>query len=440
MDERTEQEDGLEAEYRCARCDSVVPRGATRCPMCGLARPPQTSVQPSEGTADISPTTPVKSLPEAIAPPIPTEFESVVRESRSAFLFWVVAALVVVALGMGWLFLRNRAPVVMAAFIPTTTPLPPTITMTPTWTPLPTETLPPSETPGPTETPAPTSTPRDPRSHTVTAGETLFGLSLLYRISAESIAQSNGFDINTPIQSGQALVIPWPTATPPLESVLLEINGEQVLADATNCEIITIQSGDSAYGLSALKGVPLEAIITVNRQTQESIQLIQPGDTLCIPKLLYGDTIPPTAGPSPTPSLTPPPQGPALLYPTDGTVVDDVAASVTLQWAAVKDLGSNEWYMVEMRDAGDRDSLPRRGFTRDQSFRVPQDWRPAVDERRQMEWTVSIIQATGRRSDGGLIYTFGGQSSRPSYFFWQGAAPTATPRPTATPSPEPSSN
>jgi hypothetical protein len=231
-------------------------------------------------------------------------------------------------------------------------------------------------------------------------------------------------------------MIPWPTATPPLESVLLEINGEPVMADATNCEIITIQSGDSAYGLSALKGVPLEAIIAVNRQTQESIQLLQPGDTLCIPKLLYGDTIPPTAGPSPTPSLTPPPGGPSLLYPVDGMVVDTIDASIVMQWTAVKNLNADEWYMIEMRDDDDRDSLPLRGFTRDQSFRVPPEWRPAVDDMRRMTWVVSIVQVTGRRSDGGFIYRFGGQSSSPAYFLWHGALPTATPRPTLTPTPE----
>jgi hypothetical protein len=54
-----------------------------------------------------------------------------------------------------------------------------------------------------------------------------------------------------------------------------------------------------------------------------------------------------------------------------------------------------------------------------------------------MEWLVSIVHVTGRRSDGGLIYTFGGNSSRPSFFLWQGAVPTATPNPTATPTPEP---
>jgi hypothetical protein len=88
--------------------------------------------------------------------------------------------------------------------------------------------------------------------------------------------------------------------------------------------------------------------------------------------------------------------------------------------------------MVEMRDADDRDSLPRRGFTRDQSFRVPSDWRPAVDEVREMQWQVSIVQVTGRRSDGGFIYTFGGRSSTPAFFMWRGAVPTTTPEPTST--------
>lgn len=409
--------------------------------MCGYARqqPAKTSA-----VADASPITSdeTRTIDITNPPPIiPDETLPIViarppKKRGSSLIFWIVTALVIAGLTTLWFILRNQAPVVMAAFIPTTTQLPPTITATPTWTPLPSETAPPSETPGPTETVAPSSTPRDPRAHTVTAGETLFGLSLLYRISADSIAQSNGFDINTPIQSGQSLIIPWPTATPPLESVLLEINGEQVMADATNCEIITIQSGDSAYGLSALKGVPLEAIIAVNRQTQESIQLIQPGDTLCIPKLLYGDTIPPTAGPSPTPSLTPPPGGPALLYPVDGSIIEGNVPLI-LQWTAVKDLNPDEWYMVEMRDDEDRDSLPHRGFTRDQSFSVPPEWRPAVEDQRQTLWQVSIVQVTGRRSDGGFIYTFGGKNSLPAYFEWQGAVPAATPRPAATPAPEP---
>jgi len=443
MTKRAKKEETEPTPYRCARCDSIVPEGAERCVMCGLPRE-DARPAPSRDSGDTviaeepTPVRPLVTTPDVAPPPvvetpIPAVFDSRVQESRSSLIFWIVAALVLAGLTAGWLALRNQDAAVMAAFIPTTTPLPPTITNTPTWTPIPTETLPPTDTPGPTDTPEPTSTPRDPRFHTVSAGETLFGLSLLYRISADSIAQANEFDINAPIQSGQSLVIPWPTATPPLESVLIEINGEPVLADATDCEIITIQSGDSAFGISALKGVPLEAIIAVNRQTQESIQLLQPGDTLCIPDLLYGDTIPPTAGPSPTPSLTPPPPGPSLLFPVEGAVVDTLDAPITLQWTAVKDLGESEWYMVELRDADERDSLPKRGFTRDPSFRLPLEWRPQVDEVRRMQWTVSIIQVTGRRSDGGFTYTFGGQRSQPASFLWQGAIPTPTSVPTAAP-------
>jgi LysM repeat protein len=283
----------------------------------------------------------------------------------------------------------------------------------------------------------PTSTPREARIHTVSPGETLFGLSLYYRVTADSIAEANGLEFNSGIQADQNLIIPWPTATPPLESVMLDINGEPVLADVTDCEIITIQSGDSAYGLSALKGIPLEAIIAVNRQTMETIQLLQPGDTLCIPRLLYGDTIPPTPGPSPTPSITPPPGGPTLLYPVDETVISSTNASILLQWTAVKSLAEDEWYMVEMRDMDDRDGLPLRGFTRDPSFRVPSFWRPTMPEMRQIQWLVSIVQETGRRSDGSLIYTFGGESSRPARFLWQGAPPTSTPTPTQPPTPSP---
>ncbi len=424
----SEQESQPAAEDRCPRCDSILPDGAERCLMCGLPRP-------AAGTLAAEPTA-TPELVEVAAPPAaapvippvvrpspakpPPRAPRSVRQLLSAGLFWVVAVLMALGLAVMWLALRDEGPRVMAAFIPTTTPLPPTITNTPTWTPLPSETLPPSPMPSPSGTPAPTSTPREARFHTVAAGETLFGLSLLYRISADSIAQANEFDLNAPIQSGQSLVIPWPTATPPLESVLLEINGQPVMADAANCEIITIQEGDSAYALSAIRGVPIEAIIAINRQTQESISLLQPGDTLCIPKILYGDTIPPTAGPSPTPSLTPPPAGPALLYPADGAMFDAAAGPIVLQWAAVKDLAEDEWYMVEVRDLDDRDSLPHRGFTRDQSLRVPDEWRPGGAGPRRMQWRVSIVAVTGRRSDGGFIYTFRGTAGAPSYFSWAG--------------------
>lgn len=440
--------------HRCARCDSVVPPGAARCVMCGHeqprrgdtlspARPDEKATQqPSDGPGvDAEPAPPPQPVAVAQSNPEPDTLPEItttpVREQRSQWVFWLVTVVVVLGLGGTWLALRDNAPEVMAALMPSPSPLPldPTRTPTPSATPSPS----PEPTAAPTQTPVPdpTATPRDPRAHTVSAGETLFGLSLLYRVSAESIAAANGFDMGAPIQANQNLVIPWPTATPPLESILFELNGETVVADVTDCEIITIQSGDSAYALSANRGVPLEAIIAVNRQTMESIQLLQPGDTLCIPRIVLADSLPSTPGPSPTPLPTALPQGPNLLFPADGAVIDQ--PSPLLQWVAVKDLEENEWYMVEMLDRDAEDVLPLRGFTRDTSFRVPPEWRPTVPELRSMRWAVSIVQVNGRRSDGAFTYSFGGDASEPAFFGWQGAVPTPTPTPTPTATPEPAS-
>lgn len=405
---------------RCSNCDSIVPEGSDHCLMCGQAYSPRQPVRVEEPTEVVAELAIAASAGEALT--LPAYMDSTVRESRNSLFFWLVAVLVGAGLVAGWVALRDRGPEVMAAFAPTASQPAPSATLTPTWTPLPAETGAPTATPEPSLTPQPTSTPREPRFHSVRSGETLFGLSLSYRVSAESIAEANGFDLGSGIQSGQSLVIPWPTATPPLESILIEINGEPVLADVTDCRIVTIQSGDSAYGLSAVNNVPLEAIIAVNRQTMDSIQLLQPGDTLCIPRILYGDTIPPTPGPSPTPSPTPLPQGPSLLSPVAGAALTAADAPVALQWAAVKTLAPDEWYMVDMRDLDQRDALPRRGFTRDQVFYVPADWLPETVTSHTMQWHVSIVRETGRRSDGGLIYTLAGETSRPGQFIWSGTA------------------
>lgn len=117
-------------------------------------------------------------------------------------------------------------------------------------------------------------------------------------------------------------------------------------------------------------------------------------------------------------------------------MIDPPDGLVTLQWTAVKDLEESEWYMVEMTDLDDLDSLPRRGFTRDTSLQLPSSWRPSVVESHQLRWQVSIVRVIRYRSDGLPIYSYGGESSEESLFTWLGAVPTATPRPTETPTPQ----
>lgn len=349
----------------------------------------------------------------------------------------------ILLLGVGALFLRERGPQISAALVPTPPPLLPTASFTPTASPQPTDTPPPTETPTQTPTAAPTDTPQPPRVHSVASGETLYGLSLLYRISAASIAAENNMAADAPLQVGQNLAIPWPTATPPLESVVLQVNEETAIADVTDCQMYALEPGDSVYGLAAKFNIPAEAIIAVNRLTDETIQYLQPGDTFCIPQVVFSDQLPPTPGPTLTPSLTPFPAGPELLYPVAEAVIDPPEEGVSLQWVAVKDLAPDEWYMVELTDMDVLDGLPYRDFTRDTSFTVPADWRPVVSgsEAHRLRWRVSIVKVTGQRSDGAFIYTFGGRSSEDAFFTWLGATPTPTPTPTplptATPLPTP---
>jgi hypothetical protein len=108
---------------------------------------------------------------------------------------------------------------------------------------------------------------------------------------------------------------------------------------------------------------------------------------------------------------------------------------VLLQWAAVKELQVDEWYMVELTDLSRPDSHAHRAFTRANALAVPEEWRPDDPEGHLLRWRVSIVLVTGRRHDGSFVYTFGGRASEDRLLTWVGAIPTpsATPTPPVTP-------
>jgi LysM repeat protein len=351
-----------------------------------------------------------------------------------AAVLLTVTVLVISFLAGGYIIRHPFSRAVV--FLPTSTAIPPTPTFTPTASPTPTGTVASTETPTITSTPLPTDTPKPPRFHTVASSETLFGLGLFYGITANSIAEANGLPPGSGIQVAQSLVIPWPTATPPLVPIEVEVAGQTIIADPTDCEFYQIQGGDTLFGIASRSGVDLRAILAVNRLNDQVV--LQPGDVLCIPKIIRNGVLPPTPGPSATPTQTPPPQGPQLLYPIQDAVVEPPEGPLVLQWAAVKDLAPNEWYMVELTNLSLPDSHPWRGFTRQTAFRVPSSWRPTVVETHLFRWRVSIIQVTGERDDGSFIYTFGGNSSTPDFFSWLGHIPTPTPTATSSlPTPYP---
>ena len=452
-----------EPVYRCPTCDSVVAADG-RCLMCGAVQPerplpipppppepePEPEIEetavaepePSPTLEESAPTEKPSSVtfvhvedpyyatdpePEVVEPAEPQKRP---QKKQSPVVYWITAVAIIFIILLGVLTVQPPNTDAIAAQSPTEAPAAPTATFTPQSSPLPAGTELPPATPTITLTPAPTDTLEPPRQHTISIGDTLFGLALQYRISLDSILEANEMTQNSPIIAGQPLLIPWPTPTPPLEPVGLEFNGELVIADPIDCHRYEIVSGDSLNAIAGRADIDYDLFLLVNRLTSESV--IQPGDTICIPEIVYGATLPPTAGPSPTPSTTPPPPGPNLLYPVQEAVIEPPDGLITLQWVAVKDLAEDEWYMVEVTDMAVLDAASWRGFTRDNAFQVPSNWRPAVAETHQMRWRVSLVKVMGFREDGLPIFTYGGRSSDDAFFTWEGAVPTPTPTATAT--------
>lgn len=358
----------------------------------------------------------------------------------SPFFFMAIVGVVAVSLcGLFALRMVDAAPAVnnvdgtataLAVVVNT-----PTNTPTLTATPDSSATATPSETPTVTPTPFPTDTPQPPRFHTVQSGETIISIALLYGITVDSIIEANGVNPTT-IQGGQDLQIPWPTATPPLQPLAVEVGEEVIVVDPSVCPpFYEIKEGDNIFGIAAQNRVPFDAMLSLNRLTIDSV--VRPGDVICIPAVIENGVLPPTPGPSPTPSNTPAPAGPQLLYPAPGSVVANPDGVVALQWLAVKDLTAEEYYMIEVTDLTDPTAHPRRGFTRSNSFQLPSSWRAPVNEVHEFRWRVSIVHVTDFRADGSPIYTYGGRTSEDATFFWLGAVPTATPTatPTLTPTP-----
>jgi LysM repeat protein len=433
MSDFTETDSELpEARRRCPHCDSVVEPGADHCLMCGKRLDGAAAVETAVSLPAPEPKPILEPEPEPEI--IPDVVESVMQQREAPVTFWLTAVFAVIIVVLGALVLRFQGGGITVALAPSPTPIPSTPTWTLTWTPLATDVLAPTNVPVATAVPSATPTLQPPQPHTVSAGETLIGLALRFRVSVESIAELNSIPADSSLLVNQALQIPWPTPTPPLVPVATLINGETVIADPTDCERYQIQSGDSLSGVAARYDVDFNLFLLVNRLTAESIP--QPGDVVCIPEIVYGGNLPPTPGPSPTPTVTAPPPGPQLLYPVANAVIQPPDGLVTLQWTAVKNLAEDEWYMVELTDLDHIDDLPYRGFTRDTAFHIPSSWRPKVEETHVLQWKVSIVVVNGRRADGLPIYTYGGQTSAPAFFSWEGAIPTPTPLPTATATPE----
>lgn len=256
-------------------------------------------------------------------------------------------------------------------------------------------------TPTPTETPRPTTTPQPPRQHTISEGENLILLSLFYGVTVDSIIDANGLNPNA-IVAGSQIDIPWPTATPPLEPVLVTINGREVLADPTGCELHEVSEGDSLFGLAFIYDVPYEAILDVNRLTERS--LLNPGDPICIPQLVYDEVLADllTGELAVDDAIEEP--SIRLFAPQQDARVP--GASIWLQWLSAETLASDMLYMIEVTQLDAVGLPPLRYFTRSTAWQLDSADFPPTSQDRTIRWRVQPVRATGFRDDGSPTYSF----------------------------------
>jgi len=323
-----------------------------------------------------------------------------------------------VAIGLLALFLSLGAVLVFFGLretdqivIPTETPTS-TLTITPSLTPTPV-------TPTMTPTPLPTST---PFSYEVKTGDTCGGIAFAFDVSVQSIVRLNNLpaDCATLFQ-GQELLIPYPTPTAsPFPSATLS----GIDATLAACEKInyTVQENDTLSSIANNYNVPIEAIKEFNGMVNN---IVFSGLPLIIPLCERFAT----PGPSPTPTPPPPYPAPNLLLPTDGShfsITDDM---ITLQWAAVGTLNSNESYAVTIEDITDGSGRKIVGYVEETKFIVPASFRSSENIPHIYRWWVMTVRQIGTDESGNPIWDSAGASSIKRSFTWIGEDQASTPTP-----------
>lgn len=289
-----------------------------------------------------------------------------------------------------------------------------TPTGTATITPIPTDTLP--------ATALPTQTLQPPFEYTVKTGDTCGGVALSFGVSVQSIVILNNLPANCGIISvGQALKIPYPTATPAPPPTDIPNAATQT---AQSCEKVayTVQQNDTLSSIALDYNVPQDAIKFYNGLSTDGVFLGQP---LIIPLCERFAT----PGPTPTATLPPPYQAPPLLLPADGasfTLANDV---VTLQWSSIGTLRDNEAYQVTVVDVTAGQGRRIVEYVTDTKFIVPTSFRPEDNLAHVIRWWVTTVRQNGVDDQGQPVYDSAGAISEKRDFSWTGVTVKETAAP-----------
>jgi hypothetical protein len=309
-----------------------------------------------------------------------------------------------------------------------------------------------------TFTPAPTLTPSETPTHgpcviTMPQGQTMtWALGQCGHRSLDvmpTVLAMNDLADAASVREGQAIQIPWPTATlDPNAQPSATIEGD---ANADTSSIVLVDESIEAFqptmtptlpaGVMWHQVLPEENIIVIaiayNTNVQTLSQLNRQmdfarcdfgqtfGGPECIVQLFQGQMIrvpaptpTPTLSPTPdpnstaTPTATPTHNEPQVYSPTDRQFfyLDEL---ITLRWVPSATLNVGETYRIDLHDL----TINRTyvGYTTEIFFTLPLEWQGKQVERHEYEWTVGIVSQDNVNS---VRY-----QTEPHSFVWQGILP-----------------
>jgi hypothetical protein len=136
-----------------------------------------------------------------------------------------------------------------------------------------------------------------------------------------------------------------------------------------------------------------------------------------------------TPGPTSTPTPPPPYPAPNLLLPLDGTHFSSQENAVTLQWAAVGTLNSNEAYQVTVEDITGGEGRKLVEQVTDTKFIVPASFKANDNIPHVYRWWVRPVRQIGTDESGKIIWDSAGEISADRVFTWSGETAPVTPTP-----------
>jgi hypothetical protein len=106
--------------------------------------------------------------------------------------------------------------------------------------------------------------------------------------------------------------------------------------------------------------------------------------------------------------------------PSDGASFVSASDIITLQWAAVGALETNEAYAVTITDLTSEDNITVTEYVRETSFIIPSTFLPTDGRPHIFRWSIYIVRQIGGDEDNGENWEIAGNLSEERVFAWMG--------------------